>query len=219
MPRVLIATPATSGIVRLGYCVSLAGLVRHMTERRLEPVYLTNEGSVLPQQRDYLATWFLDAKEFTHLLFVDSDMTFPNDLAERLLSLEKEMVGAIYPTRDNVALVAAPFTPMKVHEGGLYKLEGIGFGFVLISRPGLERLAQTVHKYTYTNPTADPRPVYRLFAPIERNPPIGEDYSFCERWIAAGGEVWGYADSRIGHIGDTVARRKFPPLAAPNPAG
>jgi hypothetical protein len=142
-PRVAIATPTNGGTVRRRYRVSLVGLVAHMATKGIVTTYRAVDGADLPRQRDDLATWFLNMPGCTHLLCIDSDMAFPADLAERLLAHQKELIGALYPTRNNAKIVGKAFGALEPHDGGVYKLKGVGFGFVLIARAGLERIAKT----------------------------------------------------------------------------
>ena len=81
------------------YVGSLARMMAQLHARGVSTDYRTIDGPNLVLQRDMLADAFL-ASDATHLLFIDSDMAFAPDLAERLLSFAKPVIGTIYPRRE-----------------------------------------------------------------------------------------------------------------------
>ena len=210
-----IATPTADGIMLSDYVASLARMMAHLHGRGVGTDYCTIDGPNLVLQRDMLADAFLKS-DATHLLFIDSDMAFAPDLAERLLSFAKPVIGTIYPRRsldlarlkslipahgfDQALAMAHDWnvrflgSQLEVR-GGLCKVEGIGLGFTLIERACLEELAQACP--TYPNPLTG-APVRAFF----REMGDSEDYSFCKRWIQRGGDVWAFVDADIRHVGD-----------------
>ena len=60
--------------------------------------FIFNE-SLITRARNYLVDEFLRAEEFTHLMFIDSDIHFnPNDVLT-LAALDKPIIGAPYPKK------------------------------------------------------------------------------------------------------------------------
>jgi hypothetical protein len=60
--------------------------------------FLFNE-SLITRARNYLVDEFLRAEQFTHLLFLDSDIHYdPRDILA-LLALDKDIIGAPYPKK------------------------------------------------------------------------------------------------------------------------
>ena len=60
--------------------------------------YLFNE-SLITRARNYLVDEFLHRSDFTHLLFIDSDIHFdPRDVIA-MLALDKEVIGGPYPKK------------------------------------------------------------------------------------------------------------------------
>jgi hypothetical protein len=219
--KIFIATPTAGGRMLADYVASLARMIAQLHERGIGTDYRTVKGPNLVLQRDMLADAFLKS-DATHLLFIDSDMAFAPDLAERLLSFARPVIGTIYPRRnldlarlkslipahgfDHALALAHDWNvrflgPQLEVRGGLCKVEGIGFGFTLIERACLEELAQVCP--TYPNPLTG-APVRAFFR--EMNDGTGErldlDYSFCKRWVGRGGDVWAFVDADIRHVGD-----------------
>lgn len=79
-------------------------------------------------------TWLVNEairKGGTHLLFVDYDMVFPEDIARRLLAHKKEIVGVEYNKRK--LPVEPVYAPMEERsETELYEAKYSGMGIMLI---------------------------------------------------------------------------------------
>lgn len=98
--KVFIATPMYGGMAHGLYVKSCldtqAFLAQHGVETRFS--YLFNE-SLITRARNYLVDEFLRAENFTHLLFIDSDIHFnPQDVLT-LLALDKDIIGGPYPKK------------------------------------------------------------------------------------------------------------------------
>jgi hypothetical protein len=127
----------------------------------------------------------------THLLFLDSDMTFPLDMMKRLLAHEKDIVGAIYSRR------AAPFSPTGMPlenaspQGVLRRMKILPTGCMLITMRVFEKL---------------PKPWFS--DRVEGEKILGEDFHFCENAAAAGFEIWEDTalSKEVGHIGQRIYR-------------
>jgi hypothetical protein len=124
----------------------------------------------------------------THLLFLDSDLTFPADTLKRLLAHGKDIVGGLYVQR------APPHHPLGMTlEGehvavtsGLKPMKIMPTGCLLLKLPVFDRLA---------------KPWFNTKEVGEKI--MGEDFYFCERAIEAGYDVWcdGDLSRELGHIG------------------
>lgn len=97
---VLVATPCYGGLLSAEYS-------RCMTETKslfskygigLGVAYLTNE-SLIPRGRNTLMAKFLADPRFTHLLFIDADISWnPVDIL-KLLMRKKDLIGGCYPKK------------------------------------------------------------------------------------------------------------------------
>ncbi|NNM73177.1 hypothetical protein [Enterovirga aerilata] len=220
--KIFIATTTADGIVMAEHAASLVRMVASLARAGIGTEYQIQDGSSIVAQRNLLAERFMRS-DCTHLLFLDSDMTFPADLCETLLGFGKPLIGAVYTKRalDLAKLkelvasrpvdAALPLAyEWNVHplpgptrmEGGICRVAALPGGFVLTERGCLEAMAARL------NP-----PLLRLdrhHAPVRafyREVRDGEvvfdlDYSFCINWGRIGGEVWTYPAADIRHIGD-----------------
>lgn len=160
-------------------------------------------------------------QECDYAMFFDSDMIFPPETLVRLLSHQKDIVGAVYHRR------AAPFDIMartldgkpKEVTSGLEEMAAVPTGVLLINMKVFDKFK---------------KPYFRFRVNEESGENDGEDFLFCEMARAAGFSVWADFDlsMRIGHIGQWVftppdiqeaARQKaalgLVPTSAMTPAG
>jgi hypothetical protein len=108
---------------------------------------------------------------------------------------------------------------------GFLRAEYGATGFMLIKRGVLERMAAAHPELRYQSdhamaavhaaaPAAAPSR-YALFdTMIADGQSLPEDYSFCKRWRALGGEIWIDLESRFSHVGTHVYRGDLPAAIA-----
>jgi hypothetical protein len=154
--------------------------------------------SILPKGRQEMVQDALKMK-CTHLLFIDTDQTFPSDTAHRLIKHGKNIVGC------NVATKTIPSSPTarlasEEWSGGtpLYTdpdSEGsvevwrVGTGVMLLNLNLFEDLPLPWFPIKWEESIKDFR---------------GEDWCFCEIASAAGHKIWVDQDlsKEIGHVGN-----------------
>jgi hypothetical protein len=108
--KIFIATPMYGGMAHGLYVKSCLDLQTTMMQYGIETKFsfLFNE-SLITRARNYLVDEFLRT-DYTHLLFIDSDIHYsPQDIIA-LLALDKDVVGGPYPKKsinwNNVAETA-----------------------------------------------------------------------------------------------------------------
>jgi hypothetical protein len=108
MTKILIATPCAHESVTSSYAATL-----HLVTKLLERSEVESELSILGASdlefaRSVLASRVLADASFTHLLFIDSDMSFRPSLVERMLAFDGDVMSAICPrrTQDLARIVA-----------------------------------------------------------------------------------------------------------------
>jgi hypothetical protein len=176
--------------------------------------------------RNDLATLFLKT-DFTHCLWIDSDMAFRADTAFRMLSAKRAMVCVPYPAKmidlqkfEQTLQRQLPFRrafqlserwycePTGVADGNLAQMHWIGFGCVLMERQVLTTLVDRGIAAKQATPETRPGGErYNFFGPraadIHSVTHVTEDVSFCRRWTEdCGGEIWALIDVIVWHIGD-----------------
>ena len=181
--KVLAVCIPSGDQVQTSFASSLSQMALHLGARPPEGVshvvWSWNRGSNLPLSRQRIAESALNQKA-THLLWIDSDMAFPADLAHRLLAHNRPMVACNASTRRFPLRQVAEKKPGEpLHTGplskGLEKAYRVGFGVVLVEarviRDMIERVGKQLFGFEYL-------PEQHTFR--------GEDYFFCERLQSAG---------------------------------
>jgi len=163
-----------------------------MLKKPQRSLTLSNVGSLTALARNNIVD-IAKKQECTHLLFLDTDMTFPPDTIERLLSHQKDIVSGIYFER------YAPYRPVlrqRFQDGytipnyppsGLIKVDATGGGCLLINMEVFDYLQK---------PYFD----YRLEKSGIKETFFSEDLVWCERVRTAGFDIWCDTSIRCGHL-------------------
>lgn len=129
----------------------------------------------------------------THLLFIDYDMLFEDDLAEKLMKHDKDIIGVNSMVRD------LPLTTtVKLHnEKGeqiyepsteLFECQAVGTGVMMIKMSVFDKLPQPWFFYEQNGGEMK----------------TGSDMWFCNKAKEAGFKIWCDPRIKVGHIGDYV---------------
>jgi hypothetical protein len=114
-----------------------------------------------------------------YILFIDTDMTVPPDLGEKLVAHGKDIVGCDYGRRyEPYDRCGRTLDGLELGATGLREMESLGAGAMLISTEVFKRL--------------EPPWFYNDYAVPNSNGvvPLGEDRTFCRNARAAGYQVW-----------------------------
>lgn len=150
---------------------SLAGLCGSLGRAGIEHEVRLFGNASLAFGRNALAAWSIK-QEASHLLFVDTDMAFPSDGAERLLKHDLALVGANYARKTaerDSACFGIDGERIRPKAGGLEEARTLGMGFALIRRDVLEAVGF---------------PWFTLKADARGGP--AEDFLFCQAARVAG---------------------------------
>ena len=168
---------------------TVISLLNLQATSRLPLLFFLNQSLYIDYSRNQLVGVALQNNS-THLMFIDSDISFPSDGIERLLAHDKDIVGGYYNTRRGN-------NPIKHLEDGqiiskpnpstLFKCHILPTGFMLIRLEALEKIA---------------RPFFQVIT--HEKGTIGEDVVFCKKASDAGIEVWCDPTIPLGHVGKHI---------------
>ncbi len=97
--NIVIGTPSGRGQLFGGMVGSLMALVEGLRESGIMTRFVCIEAADLIYARSTIATMVAHRKEYSHLLFIDDDMTFSLDAILDLLRADKPLIGCICPKR------------------------------------------------------------------------------------------------------------------------
>jgi len=163
---------------------------------------IATEGYTIAENRSYCLNRALREK-CTHLLFIDDDMTFPPDTIEKLLSVEKPIVGVNSYSRK----LPLTTTIGRLHPNGSYispedatpmpespfECYSIGFGIALIDLEVIKRMKP---------------PYFSFKAHPSGFTEEGEDGYFCRKARELEIEVWADPRIEVGHIGEFIYKKE-----------
>lgn len=182
--------------------VALVNLISAFTMQKIsgfekQSIRLVNvRSSILPKNRLNLVQAALAARA-THLLFLDSDQTFPKDLVHRLAAHRRLVVAANIPTK---TIPAQPTARGKsgdpqgtviytdADSTGLEQVWRIGTGVMLVNMQVFYKLSGDLWSMQYL-------PEYDTYQ--------GEDWTFCAKCEEAGIPLYIDHDvsKLVGHVG------------------
>jgi len=196
--RVVVCVPCRDQVMS-GFCFDLAKLMEYEGRRgKVDIEVMQMMGTLIFTQRERLTEeglkWGAD-----YLLWIDSDMRFPKDTLEVLLSRNKDIVGVnattrvepIRPTAMNLK-ITSDTEHEWIHRNSLgrddvERVTAVGFGVALVKTSILGKI---------------PRPWFNVMW-SDHGAIIGEDIHFCVKAQDAGYEVFvdHELSKAIGHIG------------------
>ena len=193
---IAVCTPARD-MVHANYTFCLVNMVAFHTINTMDAVALKiNQGTLIQNQRADLCLEAM-GEGCSHVLFIDSDMTFPQDMVQRLLAHDKDIVATNCARR---RMPTGPTAQRTLPDGsreliytmpestGLEEVESIGMGVMLIKRKVFESLTE---------------PWFETPWRTDKRGYIGEDVFFCRKAASAGFKIYIDHDvsKEIGHIG------------------
>jgi hypothetical protein len=197
--------------------MSLSTSLVYLTKVGITVDYIQRNGdSYIARARNTLVNDFLKT-DFTHLLFIDSDMSWGLDSLKRILDADFDVVGAGYPSKnkwDHFSCILnndKRFKPVLdnngneqyppiVNEFGLISAWSIPTGFMKIRREVFEKMSEYYFDHVCQDDNGNN--MFDFFGHISRGGKIlGEDVSFCRKWAEMGGELWVEPRCTMGHWG------------------
>ncbi|MDQ3929491.1 MAG: hypothetical protein M3328_10135 [Chloroflexota bacterium] len=97
--NIFIATPCAHGVVTDVYTASLFLLTKSLERSGVKSDLFLNNRSDIVHSRNELASLFLASPEYSHLLFIDSDMGFAPDYVLAMINTDHPFVSTACPRR------------------------------------------------------------------------------------------------------------------------
>lgn len=219
MVKLLIGMPTYGGKMDTENADCLLNLQKHilMNEKDIELEFkFVIQDSLVQRARNSVVSYFLSG-DFTHLMFIDSDIIFNEEDVITLIRHNKDIIVAAYPLKCltmkegfseqgsyNYAININDEATMI--EGDLIDVKYAATGFMLIQRSVFEKMIEKYPELEYKNdlPFEDNRKIYSFFDcvtdPVSRRY-LSEDYTFCKRWKDLGGKIYLDISINLTHKG------------------
>ena len=200
MRKVLIGTPSYDGRIDVWFANSLVQTVK-MAEKKgifVHAIY-TSYDSLVQRARNSLIKLAIDGG-YDDLFFIDSDTEWEPEWFFNLLERPEPIVGGalIKKSEKEGYTVKLVDKNLKYSEDKkLIEVDGVGTGFMKVSRFALDKLWEISDEYTSEGEKH--RMVFDI--KVENGDLISEDYILCNKWKSLGYKVWLDPTITCNHIG------------------
>jgi len=218
-PTVYIAMPCYDS-VKINTMLSVIRLVQQLGKSGIKIGINTMKSPLIHQARNYLTSVFLTT-DYTHLLFIDSDVEFEPESVLRMLVAKKEIICTPYRVKAEQLdkhIYTVEFKNPKnipILPGGLVELEAGPTGLMLIDRGVFERIIKNHPELKIKNKatsTADKSHefYYNFFDfGFSDGYSVGEDISFCKLARRNDFRIYANTESTTSHHGSYAWKGKF----------
>lgn len=190
--QVVICVP-TNGLVHSMFTFCLVNAIRYTEAQGIPVVLDMDAGTVLSNQRQVLLDTATNIHQAEHIMWLDSDMTFPEDVIIKLLEHKKEVVCATYSKRVEPFHPTAfynidPVESVDTSNNGLVSVRYAGMGCFLMKASAINDI---------------PSPHFPLNWHAPSGTWHGEDMGLCDLLTENGIKIYCDLDlsRKIGHIG------------------
>ena len=233
--KLFISIPCYDAMITMQTMISVMNLSTLLNMHKIIFTidFIGNE-SLIPRARNNSLGRFIRSN-FTHLLFIDSDIEFHPQAVLDLLKSKKDVACCAYPRKgynfnkliysmqterdsnESLESRGLDFTYNAMYDednkiitdGDYIKVRHASTGFMMIQRDILEKLYNKHTELTIItdNFSKEDHKIIGLFCcMIKNNQYLSEDYSFCQRVIDEGGSIWINNKHNLNHVGKYVFR-------------
>lgn len=192
--KLLIAVPTLEN-VPVDFMESLMNLACHLKDEGIDFKLKIEAGTLVYFARENLARYAI-ANRFTHVLWLDSDMVFSEEIVEDLQFCGKEIVTGIAHSRRppfSSCIFTEIFPGVEKFKGDYpitpFQIAACGMACVLMSVQVLDKVRAKFGT---------------MFQPMTDPITYGEDVAFCWRAAQCGFEIWAEPTVRVGHVGRRI---------------
>lgn len=235
--KLFVASP-TTGLVDIHYMRSIFDLQAECHKRKCSLQLHLHKASLVTFGRNACTASFLSS-DYTHMIFVDTDIQFNAKDIFRMIDANKEVVLIPYPlkyydwkkademyTNYKIPVNKGGYVwPVKVStpedmtvDNGIIEIEHGPAGCMVIQKSAFERLINCYpemklrQKTLIDEKTHSNEFTYNFWDTMyikEENRIVGEDFAFCKRFKEAGGNIFALIDAEITHHGSAPFKARF----------
>jgi hypothetical protein len=195
----MISEPTMTSFLRFVLLAQQAGLNWSLDT-------MVNE-SLIPRGRNNLMAKMMTNQAATHFMFIDADIRFQPESILQMMAYDKEVIGGLYPKKALPINYVINLKPQVTVQGDIYTVDTMGTGFLLFKRQVYEKLIKAHPETKYVDDIGlgkqyEPM-MYAIFdTEIDhRGHYLSEDWTFCRRWQAIGGDIWAHSKTLLNHVG------------------
>lgn len=218
--KVMIGTPCYDGRIDVWYVNSLVNTVKLSSGYDVEiiPMWVSFDALIQRARNDTIDIAI--QQDVDDLIWIDSDIEWEPEWFYKLLDHPHDVVGGTYPKKgDREEYVVRQITKRPIDPAtGLMEVDGLGTGFVKMSRKAVRYLWDNSRSYIDPKDDRERRMVFDVI--IDGNDMVSEDIHAFNKLREGGFKVWLDPDMCCNHTGPkkfTGNFRKWYSKAAPLP--
>jgi hypothetical protein len=167
---------------------------------------MVNE-SLVTRARNNLMAKMMTNKDATHFMFIDADIRFQPESILQMMAYDKDVIGGLYPKKALPVSYVINLRPQTKIQGDIFTVDTMGTGFLMFKRHVYEKLIEVHPECKYVDDVGLGKQYEPMMYSIfdckidERGHYLSEDWLFCRRWAAVGGEIWAHSKVLLNHVG------------------
>ncbi len=213
----MIAMPCYDS-VKVNTMVAIVKVVQQLSKSGIQVGINTMKSPLIHQARNYLTSVFLDS-DFTHLLFIDSDVEFEPEAILRMLVARKDVICSPYRVKSmdvNQKIYTVELKKdARMEASDLIEITAGPTGIMLIHRDVFKKIIEKfpdlkIKNSVFPKPGPDHQYYYNFFDfTFEDGYSAGEDVSFCKLVQKTGFKLYANTASFTKHHGSYAWGGRF----------
>lgn len=167
---------------------------------------MVNESLVTRARNNLMAKMMTNTKA-THFMFIDADIRFQPESIFQMIQTNKDVIGGLYPKKTLPIQYVINVKPGTQIINDLFPVDTMGTGFMMFKREVYEKLCEAHPETKYVDDVGLGKQfepfMYSIFDTVidEKGHYLSEDWTFCRRWSAMGGEIYAHSKVLLNHSG------------------
>ena len=198
MRKVLIATPSHDGKLEASYVNSLLQSIKLCNQLEIEliPLWMCYDSLVQRCRNDLIAIAI--EHKFDDILWIDADIEWNPEWVIKLLQSDKDVIGGTYRKKtDEQEIYLVKTDNKKIDKEGLLEVDGLGFGFLKMSKKTFTTLWKK--SKSYETDGIKSKMIFNI--DIEKGKFVGEDIVVCNKLKKLGFTIYLDPSMTCNHIG------------------
>jgi len=249
MARIFISIPIL-GKPEMRMMQSLYGACLSTKKHQVRLHFNENDSLISRVRNVHMSVFYHEFKECDYFMSIDSDIEIlnahpTNNIFDKLIEHDLDFVGGLYSIKKpgviRCSSIPIPENRPMPFNSGLAEMRWLSSGCWCIKREAVEKMVNAYPELEYDgDDNVTNKKIHGLYIPIlhdlkpEDHPGLdrvyrkylSEDWSFCERWRALGGQIWADTSIILKHIGkqdynlynvEMVVKQGTPPQAGSVP--
>ena len=195
----MVSEPTMTSFLRFTLLAQQAGLNWSLDT-------MVNE-SLVTRARNNLMAKMMTNTAATHFMFIDADIRFQPESILQMLAYDKDVIGGLYPKKALPVSYVINLKPQTKIQGDIFTVDTMGTGFLMFKRGVYEQLIAAHPETKYVDDVGLGKQYEPMMYSIfdckidEKGHYLSEDWLFCRRWSALGGDIWAHSKVLLNHVG------------------